>query len=358
MNFSNPECLKKGKDTFYRLQNNDGKVWFLPSKNLKTALQIYQPSGKTGKILKNFLPWLHKIRLVRNKLNISQENLELNKELLDITKKVFKTDKVHYSLFCGTPSVHQKITIQFFMDNNILGYCKISENPDVKSLFLHENKILDTLKDLNVSGIPLCLYCREKNNQGIFIQSTKKTSHSYSPSYWTPLHSQFIEELRVKTIKPVLFEESDLYSSLKSLKSNINLLPPQFADIISSHLDKVITEHIGKTMEYSAFHADFTPWNMFIDKGQIFVFDWEYAQLTYPPLLDKYHFHIQQMIHVKHWEPEKIMEELKKEEWVNIEQLRLYLLDIISRFVGRGKGSIDDSLRNSLQIWTSLLSRL
>lgn len=35
-------------------------------------------------------------------------------------------------------------------------------------------------------------------------------------------------------------------------------------------------------VEYGVYHADFTPWNMSVEEGQLFVFDWEYASLTYP----------------------------------------------------------------------------
>lgn len=39
-------------------------------------------------------------------------------------------------------------------------------------------------------------------------------------------------------------------------------------------------------------HGDFAPWNMRLAAGQLFVFDWEYAQADANPLHDYLHFHV------------------------------------------------------------------
>lgn len=355
MNAAAPTCLIEGNLSFYRLQNDNGKVWFLPSKNLKTALQLYQPSGPKGKILKNLLPFLHNFTAIRNKLNITQRSLQLDPHLLNIAKKVFNVDNFQYSLFCGTPSVHQKITIQFFKDKKILGYCKISENPDVMTLFRHEKKILDFLKRHKVGQIPVCLYCAEEYNKGMFFQSTNKTSKSYSPAEWTSLHSEFIEDLRNKTVKTILFEESDFFVSLQNLKDNLYLLPEQFAYPIRNNLNKVVENFRDKPVDFSTFHADFTPWNMFVENGKLFVFDWEYAQLTYPPGLEKYHFFIQQFIYVKNLSPQMLIQRIQQEPWINKEYLTFYILDIISRYLKRDNFILTDNNQFLLSYWISLL---
>ena len=110
-------------------------------------------------------------------------------------------------------------------------------------------------------------------------------------------------------------------------------------------------------MEFSTYHADFTPWNMFAEKNRLFVFDWEYACMTYPPMLDHYHFFTQTAIFEKHWQEKEIIAFLQSPDanWVNRERYILYLLDIISRFTVREKGTVEGNIAHSMKIWNDLL---
>lgn len=61
------------------------------------------------------------------------------------------------------------------------------------------------------------------------------------------------------------------------------------------------------------FHGDFTPWNMICELDQLKVFDFEYAQKFYPPLLDAYHFCLQTELFVNaNFDPAKAYENIKK----------------------------------------------
>lgn len=350
------DFVRPGKNRFYRLENPDGKIWWIPVKNIKTALEIYQPSGWKGRLLKRLLPYFHNLGVFRKKIGISLESIEIYPAIYQKAEEVFRTNDLEYSIFGGTPSVHQKITIQFFKGKKILGYSKVSDKPEVTDLFFHEQKILERLHEKGVTNIPVCLYCQE-NREGkvVFFQSTEKTLDSYSPSEWTLLHQYFIENLAARTSQPVKFEDTDLAKSLKNLKEGVKILPDEMQKVISGNLCRVITDYEGTTSNFSAFHADFTPWNMFIQDKKLFVFDWEYAGLSYPPLLDKYHFFVQQMIHVNHLIPKEIFESLSKENWFDKGMFRIYLLDIISRFLTREGGEVSDSLSKILKIWTELL---
>lgn len=340
---------------WYKISNADGKVWIMPSNNLKTGLELYQPSGTKGKLLKRFFPYLHHFKPVRDKCGAITSDYALNDKLLKLAERIFKTDKLEFSIFEGTPSVHQKTTIQIFKGQKILGYAKISENRDIISLFKHEEKVLNFLSKAGIKGVPECLYCSTDDGEGVFFQSTQKSRHSHSPHVWTSSHQEFLEQLYKKTVNSIQFEDSDLYVSLNELSNRLAGLPLRFQNIIRKNIEKTFNDYKGKKVDFSAFHADFTPWNMFLNGRVIFVFDWEYAGLSYPPYLDKYHFLTQQMIHVDHLSPEIIFSSLKKEDWFRPEMFRIYLLDIISRFTSREKGQISHGLAESLEIWCKLL---
>lgn len=306
--------------------------------------------------MKRILPFCSGFSPVLGVIKAERDSVRLTGRILSVAERAFALSGLEYSIFGGTPSVHQKVTIQFFKGNKILGYGKVSDSDDVVDLFFHEQRLLDELKSNGISDIPDCLIC-EKLPCGfsLFIQSTVKSRRSYSPRGWTLLHDEFLINMSDRTIRRIRFENSDFGKSLIGLNDSINFLPEEYRDIIKQRLNGVLDSLCGHMVDYSAFHADFTPWNMFIEKGRLYVFDWEYGRMTYPPMLDKYHFFIQQAIHVDHLQPAEIMKMISAQPWYEEHKLRYYLLDIISRFTLRENGSISSNLKYMLDIWVRML---
>ncbi len=348
--------LIPGNYRCYRLENADGKVWILPAGHLHTAMELYQPSGSKGKMLKKLFPYLHKLPGVTGAIHAQTISVSLADEIALHAESAFKVTELDFAVFGGTPSVHQKVTIQFFKGNKILGYGKVAASHDIAALFNHEEKLLQNLRSAGVTDIPACLYCGElQSGNHLFLQTTTKTSSSFSPENWTPLHERFLRSLTEKTCRRQLFDQTDFAFSLMSLKENVDFLPEEFRGVVLDGIDTVLQSHRGKDVDFSAFHADFTPWNMFVEQGRLFVFDWEYGRLSYPPMLDRYHFFIQQALHVKHLSPAATLDSIKSYEWFDSQELSYYLLDIISRFTLRENGQVSASLSASLKFWTDLL---
>ena len=342
---------------YYHIENADGKYWILPKKHISTAIELYQPSGRNGRLLKALLPLLHNIPAVRKILNINTHNLSLNTEIKAIARGAFGIADPEFSIFGGTPSVHQKITIQFFAGNKILGYGKITDSDSIAALFSHEQQLLDTLRSAGITDIPECLYCGQlSTREYLFLQSTCKTRKSFSPSGFTTLHKLFLSQLYEATQREILFDDTDFAHSLVTLKENLEIIPEEFKETIGKALYHVIGRLGGTTVNYSAYHADFTPWNMFITGQRLFVFDWEYGRLTYPPQLDRYHFIAQQAFHVDHLTPSDTLRRLKESDDFSADELRYYLLDIISRYTHRENGHISPALYSSLEFWSQLLT--
>lgn len=353
--------LGAGK-SFYTFSNADGKVWMMPVKNMRVAMNLYQPSGIKGKLLKQFFPCLHNIRLVRTVIKAERTTCELQEDLRNLLCRVFRTADLEFAVFCGTPCVHQKITIQLSNSRQILGYCKVVDNEEIAELFQREAEILQRLEKQGLKGIPHCLYCG-KTNKGIylFVQSTIKTQQSQVQHEWGDLHEAFIDELRRRSKQTVVFEESDYYHTLHELQNHLDWLPSiTDRELIERVIDRIMEIHHGKQVKFSAYHADFTPWNMFVEKGKLFVFDWEYARLSYPNGLDRYHFFTQTAIFEKHWSASEIIDymESEKASWIDREKYPLYLIDAIARFTIREKGKVTGDIEKSLSIWIGLLEYL
>lgn len=354
--------IGEGGKSFYHIANSDRKVWLMPVDNLRTAMNLYQPSGRNGKLLKRWFPLLHRLPFLRRKLHIETTRCSLAEDLYDKLCKLFNRDRMEFAVFCGTPCVHQKLTIQISTGSRILGYCKVSDHPEVISLFSREGGLLKELEHLGCDSVPRILFVGEwRSGIHLLVQTTHKTGRSQIVHEWGALHEEFLQNLFTETKRVLPFENTDYYNTLSDLRGHLEWLPSDNARaVVSSAVDKVLMAHKCQMVEYGVYHADFTPWNMFVEQGKLFVFDWEYAQMTYPPMLDRYHFFTQTAIFEKHLQAEEIMAYTQSANgcWMDKAVYRLYLLDIIARFTIRERGRIGGDVAHSMNIWIELLKRL
>ena len=84
------QLLKWGEgETFYCFANADGKRWWMPVQHMAIAMNLYQPSGVKGKLLKQGLPWLYWNPIVRKVLHTERLHLKLGDELKELLERVF-----------------------------------------------------------------------------------------------------------------------------------------------------------------------------------------------------------------------------------------------------------------------------
>lgn len=351
-------------NTFFSLVNVDGKRWLMPARNMRTAMNLYQPSGPKGKLLKRGLPWVYWNPLVLRVLHAEKLKLKLADELRVLLEYIFGERELEFSVFCGTPSVHQKITIQVSCGKQILGYVKLTDNEDIYRVFVHEQMILSFIHDRGVSNVPQCLYCGALDGEMfVFVQTTVKTEHSKVVHEWTEMHRNFLNQLVARTRQEVVFEQTDFYRDLELLENQLHRIDE--ASCVWKIIDEVRNHYKGKIVTFSAFQADFTPWNMFEEKGHLFVFDWEYARLTYPPQLDYFHFQIQTAVFEGHIGISEIYERLRAEREVldqiytdSVFSLKCYLLAVMSLYVNREKDKLGEETQQRVSFWVKLLELL
>lgn len=325
------------KSRFISFSNSDLKRWVMPVKGLKMAMNLYQPSGRNGWLVKRLLPYIYWLPMVRRVIDAQMINIALSNEVYEAISEVVGVKKFQFSIFEGTPSAHQKTTIQVSQGDNILAYCKISQSEDVASLFRQEQQRLDFLQSRGVEQVPKCLFCGRVGEYHLFIQSTKKSCRSTIIHRWTKKHSEFLELLHKTTKAECRFEESDLAKSLCSLEVRLNTLPSADAATIGSAIEIVRAYYTGRIVEFSGYHGDFTPWNMFFEKGELFVFDLEYYQTANLPYSDMFHYITQIAILERKYTAQRVYSYFKKETkpyaniFDNISVAYLaYLLGIIS----------------------------
>ena len=351
-----------GSERFYRFGNADGKYWIVPARGMRTALSLYQPSGIKGKMVKAMLPCLHLFAPVRKVIKAKTINCRLNNELHSLLCEVFDVQEIEFAVFEGTPSVHQKITMQLSSKERILGYCKLSMNNDIKELFEKESDTLERFCNSGVTGIPRVLHCGTlSNGTHIFVQSTEKNASSKAVHEGSALQERFLAQLHEKTKAVLPFEESDYSSAINALERHLDWLPQDIdRDAVSKAIDSVKEIYGGKEVEFCACHGDFTPWNMFVDGKELFVFDFEYAAMTYPSGIDRYHFFTQTAVFEKHWGADEIIAYIASDEgkWVDRLRYAMYLLDVISRFTMREGGKVTGDAAAPFCLWGKVLEKL
>lgn len=351
-------------ETFLSFANADGKRWLMPERGMHTAMLLYQPSGWKGKGVKRVLPALYWHPWVRRLLHAERMRLSLSEELRRLLEHTFGESGLEFAVFCGTPCVHQKITIQVYRGDRILGYVKVTDSEDIARVFAHEETVLQQLHERGVDGIPECRYCGTlTNGLWAFVQTTRKTMRSKVLHGWTGRHTLFLEDLHEKTLWEGDFGETDFYRDLRRLEARL----PELADgkYLEAVIRDVMATYVGGRVQFSAFHADFTPWNMFLEEGKLFVFDWEYARMTYPPRLDAFHYRVQTAVFEEHLAATDLMARYRREReelknrWVHPDfSFRCYLLAVMSLYVAREEGELCEETRERVAFWVKLLQEL
>ncbi|MBL7473739.1 phosphotransferase [Robertkochia sediminum] len=328
---------------YLKLINAEGKEWFMPEKGCATGLQLYQPSSFKGQLLKKYLPYVKGLHVVLERFHIEKQEYTIPQDFQDICHQVFDAEVLEYAFFNGTPSVHQKQVIQIFKENSILGYAKRSSVPGIKANFDLETRILNKLHSAGIHNVPQCLYLGTlSNEEQLFIQSTRKTKSSFTHHTLKPLHWDFLSTVKEKTGQVFECKESGLYNSLLKFQDLISGFQLKDFDILKERLRAVLKELESTKLPVSVYHRDFTPWNMFVEKGKLFVFDWEYAETAYPAYLDAFHFYTQTAMLVKKWSPEKVFKGYVKQRITFKKYIadpdrlyQYYLLDIMSLYLDR-----------------------
>lgn len=334
-------------DLYFRISNADGKAWVLPAHNMRTALCLYQPGGVKGKLLKALLPLLWRFPLVRKFLRAEQTGRPWP-SIAPAVREAFGVDEYECAAFEGTPCVHQKVTVQIFQGRRILGYVKISSSSDVILLFRHEKRILDSLRELGVGEVPRAFNVVSDANQALFIQTTTKTPGSRTPHDWNGLMEAFLVRLERATGVQAEFGQTEMAGDIKCIR-------PWLPERIKPVFEKALSHFEGNVLDCCLTHNDFTPWNMYVQDGRLYVFDWEYASFCNPVGMDRCHFLVQSAFFEKKWTPAQVYEHIIAPDGRHRDEYTLYLLSIIARYLRR-----DPSCTDSEEIarWGQLLEML
>ncbi len=373
------EITKEGRtddeqlESLTLLPSSQNPRWLIPlrKKFFISSLAMYQPSLVRAKIIKKLTILLARLGLssltIKNRIYLKRDD--------DFIKKIFDKDTLHYAFFFGTEGCHQKVTIQV-MDKkgSILGYIKVSDGAEIDKLLRNEADVLGELSRLEISKglFPKVLYYGDIKGTDVLILDTLKGPYTRFSSKLSTAHIDFLTEIFLKTSRLSLFRESRFKMELNERLENLKPF-----GLVGNSLElyrrtrEYITEKIGhKIIPFGLCHRDFTPWNTFFYNDKLYVFDWEYARDNYPPMLDLFHFIIQDGILVRHLTAQGLLKRVYKNwQWLRqyssrtgidetyiMPLLMCYLLDISLLYIEREKGNMNDDLKKKLAIWSETMA--
>lgn len=280
---------KKNKTDCIHIQNG-GKEWIIPRNASEIGMEIYQATSLGGKLLKDVVMLgLHGIGYKDKKITIIE--CGLHEELDRIIRSCFNLDKYYFSCYVGDQSIleNQKLVIQIFDEERILGYIKATNNSKVFQLFQNETDVLKSVSFAN-ANVPKCLGlgCIRQEIY-YYVQSTEKCVDSHVVTRYTRIHHNLLKEWKENYQMRMQFENTSLGKNYQYLHEVLKLDNISLVRGLETCKQLLSDEQVCCSFS----HGDFTPWNMFFNSSELFVFDFEYSTFNRIQYYDYIHFNFQ-----------------------------------------------------------------
>jgi hypothetical protein len=351
------------------------------------SLALYQPSLTLAKARKYLAYCLSRLGLSTVwtpwlLLTAKKDGGKDQPGLHSLFQEIFGCD-VEIGLFTGTPGYLRKSTMQIMnASGSILGYAKIGASPQTQAIVSNEAATLSRLSVLELGDtlIPESLFCGDtEGGNRILIQSTQKGHMSSAPLIPDERHFDFISRLFRLTGKEEAFRESACFREIADRIADLEEYAGEYRmrtlDDAFTWASQVINT---ATVPLCLAHRDFTPWNTFLVRKKLYVFDWEFAREAWIPLCDAFHFVLQKGILVDRegegilWK--RLTDDVSKEgrflkrcatsagitEYVYPALLTFYLVDVMTTYLfhHREEGQISHDGQALLDRWEGLMARI
>ena len=178
-----------------------------------------------------------------------------------------------------------------------MGYVKVGINKETKILLEQEENTLKYVKSLNLKYALIPEIIDKGKLEGDIIYLALRAKHEpLEKSYeLTEAHVRYIREIYEKTGRREIFRETELY---KLLVDRIKFLENKIPYYWILNYLRVLKYYEDKFIPIYLSHGDFTPWNVSLKSGKLFLYDWEYSRWNVF-MADFFHFVISKHIFSK-----------------------------------------------------------
>jgi len=314
---------------FYYLCNKDKTIrWIWPADNKKPVfLKFYTTSTLKSRAFAALVKLVFLLRL---------QSLFAKKELANFdffpTENNIDTTR-EWAMFTGTQGPNRKLVVAASDFNNEFSFTKIAFGENAARLIQNEKKSIKTLSQhrLKQTSVP-----RKMSHSSTHLQISDVSSAERSNKLSTP-HINTLGELSQLTNSSQILGNTTAY---KLAMDNYRELNACSDDRLPKAMKRKLQWLINsldeqKKIETVTAHGDFTPWNCFVAKNKLAIYDLEMVQEQMPLGYDALHFVIQTGILVNRDSWKVICEEIMTtvcptifagDKSKTIEYLKLYLL--------------------------------
>jgi len=238
--------------------------------------------------LDHHLPWLRLLTVVEF------DHFPLN-ALFGASDSDFAIKIQGIAIFCGSPGALQKLTI--YCPNPLGGLGKVAKvavHATANNAIKKESHWLEKLSHLTATAkfLPQLLQHSTLKYER-YCLTMMSLPQGISPRNFGIAHHAFLRALAEQD--PVFTEWKHSVAHMR-LKQRVDGLSALVDEEIGLFWQEIITEIEQITARYVLpnlmIHGDFAHWNIRQIDADLFVFDWEYAEIYGNPLQDFLHFHL------------------------------------------------------------------
>ena len=268
------------------------KTWVMPADSVSMALNMYQPSTLKGKLLKKLIVIFRNSDYVLRKLNCQKVSLEIDGRIRAYIETAIGRKDFSIAAYMGDTTSRQnnKATLQIYNCAGLICYGKVTEEPQVAETFDWEVKVLKSLENKKINGVPKVLDADTVDGMRVFLQSTNKKVHEKVRLKLDRPQLEFIDRIVKQTKVKSEYCNTDFFTAVQHLKRHKNDYTKSQQVVIEEAI-RTVEERLGENdAEYAFAHGDYTPWNVYYAGNELNAFDFEYSSNTMPCYLDAFHY--------------------------------------------------------------------
>ena len=274
--------------TKYYVLDNGYKNWYIPKSCVKKGLDIFQAMPVKTRIGKTLFKKFHSISPIRKMFKAKVEELALTDEIKSIIEEYVKEDYCVAVYGGNWESVqNHKITLQIYNEERIMLYIKMTKEKVVTEMLEQEIVAIEKLRARNIVDLPMVIDLINKNGWTYFVQEPSDRDYETVREF-SDFHLEKLKEINEAFAKDCSVEETDIDKLVSSEKARD--IKQDDEELLSRAYSEVQKWIESDKVKVSFAHGDFTPWNVYMEKNNLYCFDLEYSQDKATPFFDFFHF--------------------------------------------------------------------
>lgn len=267
------------------------KVWMDRRGSIRTALHLYHPYSREGRLLKivvTALPgWLTQMLHRRVPDIVLVEDFMRYRAAIS---QMLGAPSMAISFSMGTPGPHRKMTAQASRNGCVLAYVKIGKEPVIGLSLQREARMLAWLQARPTSAFvhPHVLGQARVDDDILLALSAPVAPGRQRKLASERADAMFLRELAALGMSTMPMAAALAYVRSDMLRARAQTFVADGAELIDAACGYLIL--CQKCILSMPRHGDYAPWNtLHLTSGELYVFDWEYAAPEAPGAFDLIH---------------------------------------------------------------------